>query len=107
MAKKVSYVKAGNGLPFLLTATKLVEGSVVEFDGGNLVAYEQPYTMLRSVVRKYMKKVGAFEFPYVERDGDNATQNGNRDAVSINFGCCHFSGENYKKLRRWALKAKK
>jgi hypothetical protein len=105
MAKKqVAHVVAEGGIPYLLTATKLVEGSCAEYENGNVVPYTNPNTMSRTAVKKAMRGPVDFRFQYKRTEDTNPTDaDGHRNTVSILFGCTRFGGNDYKKLRKWAL----
>jgi hypothetical protein len=92
-------------MPYLLTKTRLVEGSCAAWDEREEVEpYHVPNIMTRAAVRKAMLGLKDFSFRYKRSTADVWTvETGNRTSVAIRFGCTTFKGENYKRLRKWAL----
>lgn len=105
-----NFVVASDTIPYVLERGRLVEGDLSKFTesgGKEAVVFMEPMSMLRLAVRTAMRhKLDAqsqFAFTYSFPDGSKGSGTGERHTDSIRFGCTSFHGNEYRKLRKWAL----
>jgi len=100
--KKIPYVLNSGGIPYLLMKVRMAEGALYDFGQGRIVSFPGGKSASRAEVRRVFLNKELVDFVYRQQRINsyaNATVFKNR----IHLGCVSFLGENFLKLREWAL----